>query len=159
MIGSSLAARSSQYLLVAAFYLHSAPCDSCYALSPMCPGDRWNALDGCIVVMSLAEFLAEAISRSSGFNISFLRVLRLVRLLRVIRLMKTWKGLFKVVSTVLKVGPKLFSLLVLLSLVAFVFALFGMQLFGGGFNPSTGYSLQDCPFDICYDPRLQPKPR
>ena len=52
------------------------------------------------------------------------------------------------------------SLLILLFLLNVIFALLGMQLFGGGFNPSTGYSSEPCPANSgCPDPTLEELPR
>ena len=55
----------------------------------------------------------------------------------------------------------LHRLLVLLTaLTMFIFALLGMELFGGAFTPETGYSLQPCSAGgVCDEPGLVEKPQ
>ena len=51
------------------------------------------------------------------------------------------------------------NLLVLMLLLITLFALMGMQLFGGKFTPMTGYSVEPCDAMGCPDPALMEKPR
>ena len=107
--------------------------------------DGWNALDGCIVSLSLFEMALTTISKGTGVHISFLRILRILRVVRVLRLMRAWRGLYQVVSTFLRALPQLANIVVLIALCMFIFALLGMQLFGGIWSESNGYSLTSCP--------------
>ena len=91
-------------------------------------GDRWNVLDGAIVSLSLAEQAATAALAGTAVNISFLRTLRLLRLLR---LLKAWPGLYKIVMAFVKAVPNIANLFVLMFLLLTIFALLGMQAFGG----------------------------
>ena len=81
----------------------------------------------------------------TGVHISFLRILRILRVVRVLRLMRAWRGLYQVVSTFLRALPQLANIVVLIALCMFIFALLGMQLFGGIWSESNGYSLTSCP--------------
>ena len=74
-----------------------------------------------------------------GANLSFLRILRMLRLLRLLRLMKSWKGLYTICMAFANAIPQLQNLLVLMVLVNTIFALLGMQLFGGQFTEEKGY--------------------
>ena len=90
--------------------------------------DGWNALDGVIVTLSIVEMLITILLADTGINISFLRMLRLLRLLR---LLKAWPGLFRIVMAFVKSIPQISNLFVLMVLIMFIFALLGMQTFGG----------------------------
>ena len=73
--------------------------------------DRWNALDGSIVSISLFEWVVESIYGLSGawdshIKLTFLRVLRILRVLRVMRLMRTWQGLYNVVMVFIRAAPQ-----------------------------------------------------
>ena len=107
--------------------------------------DGWNRLDGTIVTLSafdLAFSAAAALHLLGGGDtpsLSFLRVLRMLRLLRALRLMRTWKGLYKIVMTLIRTLPQMLNILVLMGLVLLIFALLGMQLFGGAYDEAHGY--------------------
>lgn len=90
--------------------------------------DAWNMLDGTIVSLSIGEILITLLLSGSGINISFLRMLRLLRLLR---LLKAWPGLYKVVLAFIKAIPQIANLFILMFLIMAIFALLGMQAFGG----------------------------
>ena len=124
--------------------------------------DNWNKLDGSIVIMSIVEIVAAALASGSGVKLSFLRTLRMLRVARMLRLMKSWKGLYKVISTFIKALPQMSNIGILLLLTSFIFALLGMTLFGGIYTPENGYSLPNpddpCPDGICADGLLM-KPR
>ena len=113
--------------------------------------DSWNVLDGTIVSLSIFEMIMTALASGTGFNFSFLRMLRMLRVLRILRLMKSWKGLYKIITTFIKAIPHMTNLVFLIFLTMFMFALLGMQLFGGLYNRDTGYSLGICPGGVCAD--------
>jgi hypothetical protein len=121
--------------------------------------DGWNRLDGTIVSISLFEMVLSALFADSGMNLSFLRILRMLRVARMLRLMRSWKGLYKIVSTFVKSIPAMANLFLLMLLFMFIFALLAMQLFGGMYNPQTGYSTEPCLQGRCPDPRLMEEPR
>lgn len=120
--------------------------------------DGWNQLDGTIVLMSIIEMILTAILEGGGMNLSVLRILRMLRLVRVLRLMKSWKGLYKIVVTFMKAIPQMTNLFILMFLFMIIFSLLGMQIFGGAFQPSSGFSMEPCNPE-CSDPTLLPHPR
>ena len=120
--------------------------------------DGWNVLDGTIVTLSLLEMVATAFASGTGIKLSFLRMLRMLRVLRVLRLMRKWRGLYTILSTFVQALPHMSNVALLELLTMFMFALLGMQLFGGIYNPRTGYSHEACPGGACPDPELEEKP-
>ena len=121
--------------------------------------DGWNQLDGTIVSLSVVEIVLTILFAGSGVKLSFLRMLRMLRVLRVLRLMKSWKGLYKIVMTFGKAAPQMGNIFVLMFLTLLIFALLGMQLFGGMYNPSSGYSSEPCEGGVCPDETLEEMPR
>ncbi|KOO31481.1 voltage-gated sodium channel [Chrysochromulina tobinii] len=101
--------------------------------------DGWNQLDGTIVIMSIVEIVLTALFANSGTNLSFLRILRMLRVARMLRLMRSWVGLYKIISTVVDAVPQMSNVLLLMFLICTIFALLGMQLFGGQFSEEHGY--------------------
>ncbi|CAN8025190.1 unnamed protein product [Ixodes persulcatus] len=61
-------------------------------------------------------------------------VLRCVRLLRIFKVTKYWASLRNLVASLINSMRSIASLLLLLSLFIVIFALLGMQVFGGRFN-------------------------
>ena len=90
--------------------------------------DGWNVLDGSIVTMSIVEMVATALTAGSGVKLSFLRILRMLRVLRVLRLMRNWRGLFKIITTLIRAVPQMANLLVLILLTMFMFSVIGMSV-------------------------------
>ena len=119
--------------------------------------DGWNVLDGSIVIMSIVEMVFTALTAGSGVKLSFLRVLRILRVMRILRLMRSWRGLYRIVQTFMRAMPQMANVVVLILLCMFMFALLGMQLFGGIFTTASGYSLTPCPGEVC-DGGLEEKP-
>ena len=111
-------------------------------------GDGWNALDGTIVLTSVVELVlfatvdGFAVFASGGsFTLSFLplRSIRLFRVLRVLRLMRTWKNLNKIIMGFGKGLSRMSYLFLLVLIFMLIFALMGMQLFGGVFVQANGF--------------------
>jgi Ca2+-binding EF-hand superfamily protein len=98
------------------------------ALQDTFPDDRFNLFDAFIVVTGLLE-LSVAANSSSSFRV--LRMFRLLRMIRLIAFMKPLRAIFRVIvvttSSIVYIG-------VLVSLFMFIFAVCGMQLFGGKFE-------------------------
>ena len=75
-----------------------------------------------------------------------------------LRLMRNWRGLYKIVTTFIRAIPAMANLVVLILLTMFMFALLGMQLFGGIYSADRGYSTDPvCLGGVCTD-GLAPKP-
>lgn len=72
-------------------------------------------------------------------------MLRALRLLRIFKVTKYWSSLRNLVISLLNSMRSILSLLFLLFLFILIFALLGMQLFGGAFNFPDG--TPDANFD------------
>ena len=99
----------------------------------------WNQLDGSVVIISMFELLSMILLAGiPAFNFSYLRALRMLRVLRMLRLLKQWRGLFRIVSTLIKAMPQMSNVVLLMVLAIIIFALLGKEFFGGKLNPPSG---------------------
>ncbi|KAJ0057625.1 hypothetical protein NL108_011110, partial [Boleophthalmus pectinirostris] len=101
----------------------------------------FNCFDFGVIVGSIFEVFWDMIKPGASFGIS---VLRALRLLRIFKVTKYWNSLRNLVVSLLNSMKSIISLLFLLFLFIVVFALLGMQLFGGQFNfedetPTTNF--------------------
>ncbi|XP_041815617.1 voltage-dependent N-type calcium channel subunit alpha-1B isoform X1 [Chelmon rostratus] len=101
----------------------------------------FNCFDFGVIVGSICEVIWDMIKPGASFGIS---VLRALRLLRIFKVTKYWNSLRNLVVSLLNSMKSIISLLFLLFLFIVVFALLGMQLFGGQFNfedetPTTNF--------------------
>ncbi|XP_010767378.1 probable voltage-dependent N-type calcium channel subunit alpha-1B, partial [Notothenia coriiceps] len=88
----------------------------------------FNCFDFGVIIGSIFEVIWAAIKPDASFGIS---VLRALRLLRIFKVTKYWNSLRNLVVSLLNSMKSIISLLFLLFLFIVVFALLGMQLFGG----------------------------
>uniref|UniRef100_A0A8C1P8N3 Voltage-dependent P/Q-type calcium channel subunit alpha-1A n=1 Tax=Cyprinus carpio TaxID=7962 RepID=A0A8C1P8N3_CYPCA len=95
----------------------------------------FNCFDCAVIVGSIFEVLWAMVKPGTSFGIS---VLRALRLLRIFKVTKYWASLRNLVVSLLNSMKSIISLLFLLFLFIVVFALLGMQLFGGQFNFELG---------------------
>nr|XP_015204427.1 PREDICTED: voltage-dependent P/Q-type calcium channel subunit alpha-1A [Lepisosteus oculatus] len=95
----------------------------------------FNCFDCAVIVGSIFEVIWAVVKPGTSFGIS---VLRALRLLRIFKVTKYWASLRNLVVSLLNSMKSIISLLFLLFLFIVVFALLGMQLFGGQFNFDTG---------------------
>ncbi|XP_013919992.1 PREDICTED: voltage-dependent P/Q-type calcium channel subunit alpha-1A isoform X1 [Thamnophis sirtalis] len=95
----------------------------------------FNCFDCAVIIGSIFEVIWAAIKPGTSFGIS---VLRALRLLRIFKVTKYWASLRNLVVSLLNSMKSIISLLFLLFLFIVVFALLGMQLFGGQFNFDDG---------------------
>ncbi|VDM36391.1 unnamed protein product [Toxocara canis] len=91
---------------------------------------KFNRFD-CIVIVGSAFEVIWAEVKGGSFGIS---VLRALRLLRIFKLTSYWVSLRNLVRSLMNSMRSILSLLFLLFLFILIFALLGMQLFGGKFN-------------------------
>ena len=112
--------------------VHPVPCTQAAKLVGIgCAGywaDRWNVLDGTIVLMSIVEMMLDYLLSGSGTNVMVLRMLRMLRVARMLRLMRSWRGLHQILSTVLLALPQMANVIILMCLINTIFALLGMQV-------------------------------
>uniref|UniRef100_A0A671Q3K8 Voltage-dependent calcium channel type A subunit alpha-1 n=1 Tax=Sinocyclocheilus anshuiensis TaxID=1608454 RepID=A0A671Q3K8_9TELE len=90
----------------------------------------FNCFDFGVIVGSIFEVLWGFFRPGTSFGIS---VLRALRLLRIFKITKYWVSLRNLVVSLMNSMKSIISLLFLLFLFIVVFALLGMQLFGGRF--------------------------
>ncbi len=100
--------------------------------------ESFNWVDFVIVLASATDSI---LTISQGSNNGALSSLRALRILRMIRLVRGWEGMQRVLRTLIFALASLGPLCILISLFIYIFALLGMQLFGGKFR----FSKTDLP--------------
>nr|VZI37928.1 unnamed protein product [Spirometra erinaceieuropaei] len=100
----------------------------------------FNIFDCVVIIGSLFEIIWAYIHPDTSFGISVLRALRLLRIFKITRY---WADLRNLVLSLLNSMRSIISLLFLLFLFILIFALLGMQLFGGEFNFVEGLPPQN----------------
>ncbi|XP_053380538.1 voltage-dependent calcium channel type A subunit alpha-1-like isoform X4 [Mercenaria mercenaria] len=95
----------------------------------------FNIFDCVVIVGSIFEVIWSEFKEGASFGISTLRALRLLRIFKVTRY---WSSLRNLVISLLHSMRSIISLLFLLFLFILIFALLGMQLFGGEMNFEEG---------------------
>ena len=94
--------------------------------------DKWNMFDLFVVAVSLVEI-------AMGNAGSIMSAFRALRILRVVKLIRGWTSLQKFLLQVFKTVMELGNFLLIVLITIFIFALLGMQLFGGKFDfPDEG---------------------
>ncbi|XP_057259852.1 voltage-dependent L-type calcium channel subunit alpha-1S isoform X6 [Pezoporus wallicus] len=91
----------------------------------------FNRFDCFVVCAGILETILVELGALSPLGIS---VLRCIRLLRIFKITRYWTSLSNLVASLLNSVRSIASLLLLLFLFIIVFALLGMQLFGGKFD-------------------------
>ena len=98
-----------------------------------------NLLDGACVLISVVEIVIAAITDGAegGGSLSAfrtVRVFRTFRVLRVARLLKFMRSMAVIVDVISRSIESFFYIMVLMLLFVFIFALLGMQIFGGSYE-------------------------
>ena len=101
--------------------------------------EPWNLFDFFVVMMSLASLFLSDLIEKYFVSPTLLRVVRVVKVGRVLRLIKGAKGIRTLLFSLVMSMPALLNIGLLLTLVMFILAVFGMSLFKdvkirGGFN-------------------------
>lgn len=123
----------AEYVFLVLFILEM--CLKMYALGVRIYFDSsFNKFDFFVVMGSIFE-VVWSYYKEGSFGLS---VLRALRLLRIFKVTKYWSSLRNLVISLLASMRSIISLLFLLFLFLLIFALLGMQLFGGEFNFETG---------------------
>ncbi|KAL6754113.1 Ion transport protein-domain-containing protein [Haematococcus lacustris] len=119
--------------------------------------DAWNILDGSIVIISIVELLLLAALAGSGAGeLQALRTFRVLRILRSLRLLAKVPGLRRLMKLVIKGFVALADFFLLLGIFIWIFAIIGMQQFGGNpafscsSNPDTCRSNYDTLWEALY---------
>ncbi|NXC41526.1 SCN5A protein, partial [Penelope pileata] len=98
----------------------------------------WNIFDSVIVTLSLIELsLPRHRSKKERRKGGTLSVLRSFRLLRVFKLAKSWPTLNTLIKIIGNSLGALSNLTLVLAIVVFIFAIVGMQLFGGSYRMNS----------------------
>ena len=99
--------------------------------------DRMNYLDGMVVILSIFEL---AFLSGGGAFSAFraFRIMRTFRVLRVARLLKSMQSMQEIIDVIARSMSSFLYLAVLLLLFVFIYALLGMQTFGGKFDFEDG---------------------
>ncbi|XP_042327829.1 sodium channel protein type 5 subunit alpha-like [Sceloporus undulatus] len=100
---------------------------------------RSNIFDSIVVFISIIELSIPDDSQKSGkekkgSKKGSFTVLRTLRLLRVFKLAKSWPTLNTLIKIILNSVGALGNLTLVLALIVFIFAVFGMQLFGSSYK-------------------------
>ena len=101
--------------------------------------EPWNLFDFVVVLLSLAGLFLSDLIEKYFVSPTLLRVVRVAKVGRVLRLIKGAKGIRTLLFSLVMSLPALLNICLLLFLVMFIFAVFGMSLFKnvqvrGGFN-------------------------
>jgi voltage-gated sodium channel len=108
-----------QTLVVAVFVIEAAlRLTAHYPRSQSYFKDGWNCFDFAIIVLSLMPI-------TGGFS----TIARLIRLLRITRLITKSTELRAIVTTLVRSIPSIFNILILLSILFFIYAIVGYHLF------------------------------
>ncbi|NWV25633.1 SCN5A protein, partial [Origma solitaria] len=121
--------------------------------------DAWNIFDLVVVIMSVVALLLSSIGKAFEHFLppTLFRVIRLARIGRILRLIKAAKGIRTLLFALMMSLPALFNIGLLLFLVMFIYAIFGMANFAyvkmdGGiddmFNFQTFANSMLCLFQI-----------
>jgi hypothetical protein len=94
--------------------------------------DKMNYLDGGVVLLSVIEITMSGGGGVSAFQT--VRIFRTFRVLRVVRLLRGMQSMQVIITVLMKSMSSFMYLAMLLLLFCFIYALLGMQIFGGNFN-------------------------
>lgn len=95
--------------------------------------DKMNYMDGTIVILSLVELIFMSGSGAMG-ALRSVRIMRVFRVLRVARLLRGMKSMVQIINVISRSIESFIYLAMLLMLFIFIYALLGMQMFGGVFE-------------------------
>ena len=91
--------------------------------------EPWNLFDFGVVMMSLASLFLSDLIEKYFVSPTLLRVVRVVKVGRILRLIKSARGIRTLLFSLIMSLPALLNIGLLLFLVMFILAVFGMSLF------------------------------
>ncbi|XP_054451476.1 sodium channel protein type 11 subunit alpha [Pteronotus mesoamericanus] len=102
-----------------------------FALRQYYFSNGWNLFDCVIVVLSVVSTMISAIENNKNipFPPTLFRIVRLARIGRILRLVRAARGIRTLLFALMMSLPSLFNIGLLLFLVMFIYAIFGMNLF------------------------------
>ncbi|KAG7255687.1 LOW QUALITY PROTEIN: hypothetical protein CRUP_031628, partial [Coryphaenoides rupestris] len=89
----------------------------------------WNIFDFVVVILSIVGMFLSEVTAKYFFSPTLFRVIRLARIGRILRLIKGAKGIRTLLFALMMSLPALFNIGLLLFLVMFIYAIFGMSNF------------------------------
>jgi hypothetical protein len=95
--------------------------------------DKMNYMDGTIVLLSLVELIFMS-GKGALSALRAVRIFRVFRVLRVARLLRGLKSMVQIINVISRSISSFIYLAMLLMLFIFIYALLGMQVFGGNFT-------------------------
>jgi len=97
--------------------------------------DSFNIFDAIVVAISLVEVLLEVLEKTGSVNLEAfpggMSALRALRVFRILKMVRSVKSLQTILSALVRSLYSVFYLAMLLLLFIFIFALLGMEFFGG----------------------------
>lgn len=91
--------------------------------------EPWNLFDVVVVILSICSLVLSDLIEKYFVSPTLLRVVRVAKVGRVLRLVKGAKGIRTLLFALAMSLPALFNICLLLFLVMFIFAIFGMSFF------------------------------
>merc|ERR1740128_944189 len=91
--------------------------------------EPWNVFDFVVVILSILGILLSDLIEKYFVSPTLLRVVRVAKIGRVLRLVKGARGIRTLLFALAMSIPALFNICLLLFLVMFIFAIFGMSFF------------------------------
>ncbi|ETE72660.1 Sodium channel protein type 5 subunit alpha, partial [Ophiophagus hannah] len=91
--------------------------------------DSWNIFDLVVVILSIISLAATQLWQRLNFPPTILRVIRVIRISRLLRLIRGARGLRTLLFALLMSLPALANIGLLLFLIMFIYAIFGMANF------------------------------
>ena len=89
-----------------------------------------DAFDGLIVVISCADMVVSS-AEAKGTSAGAISVFRAFRLLRVFKVVRKWRRLHSIIIAITKSAQGLLNFLIVLTVIMVIYALVGMEIFGG----------------------------
>ena len=100
--------------------------------------EKMNLLDGAVVLLSIVELVITATGQKGGGGnlqaFRTVRVFRTFRVLRVTRLLRGLESMVLIINVIMKSFSSFMYITILLFTFVFIYALLGMQVFGGKYN-------------------------
>ncbi len=125
--------------------------------------EPWNLFDFVVVLLSLAGLFLSDLIEKYFVSPTLLRVVRVAKVGRVLRLIKGAKGIRTLLFSLVMAFPALVNICLLLFLVMFIFAVFGMSLFKNvkvrpGFDDVHNFQTFGKTFSLLFQVRLKKGP-
>jgi len=122
--------------------------------------EPWNLFDFVVVMLSLAGLFLSDLIEKYFVSPTLLRVVRVAKVGRVLRLIKGAKGIRTLLFSLVMAFPALINICLLLFLVMFIFAVFGMSLFKNvkirpGFDDVHNFQTFGKTFSLLFQVRKQ----